>query len=215
MKADVEELVRDVRVAIDMNRRDDSLAEEGDPDTLELDELIRSKICEGIDMVHLEAPARLLETTYIEEARPGLAIDSVDNEGRGLIMLPDNYLRFVLFKMDGWRYTVYEAIDETDVRYQQQWSRWKGIHGTPEKPVVAITGSVGNKRTLEIFTTEAGKHIYDSRHMLMAEIDNDNKVVISKKCYRSAVYRIAGLVLTSLNDALGGIMKQQSEEMLQ
>ena len=46
-------MVRDVRVAIDMNRSDRALIAEEDADTLELDDLIRSKLAEGVRLVEM------------------------------------------------------------------------------------------------------------------------------------------------------------------
>ena len=57
----VDRIVRDVRVCLDENRTGEALLTEGDAETLTLDEIIRSKIVEGVERVHCAAPYPLLE----------------------------------------------------------------------------------------------------------------------------------------------------------
>ena len=55
------EMAMAVRVAIDMNRRDASLLDEGDAETLSLDDIIMAKLADAVRMVETEAPAFMLE----------------------------------------------------------------------------------------------------------------------------------------------------------
>lgn len=55
-------MVGSVRVALDMNRVDTSLLGADDEDTLKLDELIESKLADGVRYVYRHAPLQLLGT---------------------------------------------------------------------------------------------------------------------------------------------------------
>lgn len=55
-------MVESVRVALDMNRVDTSLLGVDDEDTLKLDELIESKLADGVRYVYRHAPLQLLGT---------------------------------------------------------------------------------------------------------------------------------------------------------
>ena len=58
----IEDIVRDVRIAIDENATSKALFAEGDTETLTLDEIIKSKIADSVRKVEMEAPARLLDS---------------------------------------------------------------------------------------------------------------------------------------------------------
>ena len=58
----LDKIMRDVRICIDQNMESEALVESGDIDTLALDEIIKSKILEAIQRVHVEAPNYLLES---------------------------------------------------------------------------------------------------------------------------------------------------------
>ena len=51
----IKNITKDVRVALDQNGVSDSLEGIGDVDTLELNEIIRSKVVEAVKRVHSEA----------------------------------------------------------------------------------------------------------------------------------------------------------------
>lgn len=211
-------MTEDVRVAIDMNRKNEGMIPEGDPDTLELDEIIGSKIEEGIDLVHLEAPLYRLEAIEMELPE----VVEVDREGKGSIDLPEDFLRLVAFRIEGWRRTVHEPIRETDPIYSLQSSKWRGIYGTPEKPVVALTHNGGPVPALEFYSTD-GRWDED-KEKLVAEITRASyvpkasiegkEVFVSRDCYKATVYRIAGLVLASMGDQLAGTMTEMSAAVI-
>ena len=55
----IDKIMQDVRVCIDQNMMSEALIVNDDVDTLALDEIIKSKILESIQRVHLKAPAIL------------------------------------------------------------------------------------------------------------------------------------------------------------
>ena len=209
----VPSFISDVRIAMDTNNEDNSLTGSGDPDTLRLDELIRSKICEAIDAVQLEAPINLLEPESLQDASRTIGFDSL---GRGYVKLPTNFLRLTAFRLTSWKRTVFSAIDPSDPRYDLQYSNFRGVFGSPEKPVVAIDSESGEGLTLKCFSipedmTSDGITIF--RGLTRAEI-KDEEVKVSKACYRPAVYRTAALSLISLNDSQAQTLLELSKSLL-
>ena len=78
-----EDMARDVRVAIDMNREDAPLILEGDRETLSIDDIIKAKLADGIRMVEIEAPRHMLESGHDFGERMFIGAD-----GKGFVILP-------------------------------------------------------------------------------------------------------------------------------
>lgn len=198
----ITDLIEDVRITLDMNRRDTSLLEEEDTDTLELDELIESKLCEGADIVRLTAPLDRIEPIAFRFTGREINEEDLDEEGRGILELPDDFLRLIVFQLDSWRRPVYEFLSVDDPRYELQWSKWSGLRGTNEKPVVALTtGSKGTQLSLEFFCGKPGDKVIKGSYLKRAEITEDStgKILsLDERCYRDVVNKTAELVSISL-----------------
>ena len=211
MKVGAAEMAREVRVVIDENRMSDSLLPEEDIDTLSLEEIILSKLTDGVRIVEMEAPLELLES--------GHSLGSevyIDKEtGKGYMILPRDFLRLRVFRMSDWSRPIFEAISERDAQYSLQCSKWKGIYGSPEKPVVAIVGR-NEGRVLEFYSCESDEAtVVQGSYIPEPRIDDNGLIDLSEACYRAAVYRTAGLVLASLGDQLSGTMVEISRSFLQ
>lgn len=210
MTYQVADIVKDVRVALDQNMVSDALAGIGDVDTLALDEIIESKIVEAVRRVHLEAPYYLLEGGHD-------ILDTGDDEGEntesfgdaihwedlesGWVMLPDDFLRLVVFKMDDWEQAVYTAISVDDPEYEKQRSRFKGIRGTSQKPVCAIAVRPEGK-VLEFYSCKTDDaHVSRAVYVPYPEIDENNGIDISEKCYTAVIYTAAGLTMLACGEA--------------
>lgn len=204
-------MAADVKVAIDMNRFDEPLQMEMDTDTLSLDAIIQEKLTEAIRLTELEAPHSMLEGGY-DIPTNGL---SIDKDGKGSLKLPDDFLRLVAFKMSDWRRTVFEAITESDPKYAMQSSRWKGIYGCKERPVVAIVRRSEGK-VLEFYSCDSSEAtVSQGKYLRTPKIDNTASIDVSERCYKSAVYRAAALTLASVGDQLYATMLEISRGMLQ
>lgn len=123
----------DVRTALDQNMNSDTLKIIGDVDTLALDDIIASKILEAVKRVHSSAPSYLLDGGH----NFGDAIYWKEHES-GWILLPEDFMRFVVFQMNDWERAVFNPINTDDPEYEKQSSRFKGIRGTCQRPVCAI-----------------------------------------------------------------------------
>lgn len=191
----IDKIMQDVRVCIDQNMASDALLKVDDIDTLSLDEIIRSKIVEAVRRVHLQAPSYLLENGH----NFGDALYWGDMES-GWVLLPDDFMRLIVFQMDDWERAVYTAISSDDAEYKKQRSRFKGIRGTAEKPVCAIVVRPEGK-ALEFYSCKSeDAQVSKAVYMPYPTIDADGGVDIAERCYMFVIYTIAALTFITLND---------------
>ncbi len=206
-----EEMAREVRVAIDMNRTDEALSGLGDEETLQLDEVIGSKLCDAVRLVVSEAPARLLESGHDFGERDAF----IGDDGKGFVILPRDFLRLVSFRMSDWRRTVFEAIKDRDPEYARQSSRWKGVCGNPERPVVAVVRR-NEGLVLEFYScADAEATVTQATYIPEPRIDAGGGIDIPRLCYRAAVYRAAALTLAGFGDQLATTMLEMSKSFIQ
>lgn len=190
----MKKVVGDVRVLLNENMSGEVLEGLGDVDTLSLDELIGAKVVDGVNRVHATAPIRLLENGH----NFGDGVYWRD-EHSGWVLLPPDFMRLIVFEMDDWSRGVFSAIDEEDVHYPIQHSRWRGVRGTPEHPVCAVVWS-SEGRVLEFYSCK-NKAAQVRRAVYVPYVKVvDGGVEISKRCYTSVLYVVAGLVLESLGE---------------
>ena len=209
MIVQAEKMAKDVRIAVDMNHDSTPLLLEYDIDTISFNDIIYAKLTDAVRMVEMEAPLHLLEQGH----QFGENIVWGD-EGKGWLILPDDFMRLVAFKMSDWRHSVSEAITQDDPKYSRQWSKWKGVCGNPEKPVVAIVNRAeGN--VLEFFScNDDTATVEQAVYIPLPRIDLDGGIDVSEKCYKAAVYRAGALALSSIGDQLATTMVELSKSLL-
>lgn len=190
------EIAREVRIAIDQNMTSEQLIATDDIETLSLEEIIRSKIVEAVRRVETAAPVHFLE----EGHDFGDAVYWADLES-GWVLLPDDFMRLIAFRMSDWERTVYAAISVGDPLYAKQSSRYKGIRGNVQKPVCAIVNRAEGK-ALEFYSCNS-EEAYVSRasYLPYPHIDEDDGIDISEKCFTAVIYTVAALVLTTYGEA--------------
>lgn len=203
----VEKILQDVRVCLDRNKADNALLSDGDEETLLLDDIIRSKITEGVDAVHSTAPYWTLEQGHNFGDTEEVSIHWGDQES-GWVLVPEDFLRLVVFEMSDWERPVYEVRPIDDPRYAQCHSRIKAIRGTAQRPMVFLAVKPFG-RVLEFYSCKSeDAAVSRAVYIPKAEIDKRDRVDISERCYNAVVYTIAGLTLSTIGEA------QQSEAML-
>lgn len=191
----VSDLVRDVRVALDRNGVSDSLILEGDIDTLSVDEIIRSKILEAVRRVHCEAPAYLLEQGH--SLRNAVHMNS---DGSGYVLLPDDFMRLIMFGMSDWERIVYSAISTDDTNYELQSSRFKGIRGNPQKPICAIAVRPEG-RVLEFYSCKSSNaYVKYGTYLPYPIIDSNDGIDICERCRSGIIYIAAALTCITLGE---------------
>ena len=195
----IDKIMQDVRICIDQNMTSDALVDSGDIDTLALDEIIKSKILEAIQRIHLEAPNVLLEGGH----NFGDAVYWRELES-GWVLLPQDFMRLVVFEMDDWEQAVYQAISTDDPEYEKQRSRFKGIRGTAQRPVCAIAIRPEG-RVLEFYSCKSeDAHVRRAVYIPYPTIDEDGGVDISERCYNAVIYTAAGLTLLTCGEVEKG-----------
>lgn len=195
----IDKIMQDVRICIDQNMTSDALLESGDIDTLALDDIIRSKILEAVQRVHMDAPNYLLEGGH----NFGDAVYWRELES-GWVLLPPDFMRLVVFEMDDWKQAVYQAISTDDPEYEKQRSRFKGIRGTAQRPVCAIAIRPEG-RVLEFYSCKSeDAQVSRAMYIPYPKIDEDNGVDICERCYNAVVYTAAGLTLLTCGEVEKG-----------
>ena len=159
---------------------------------MSLNEVIRSKIEEAVRRVETSAPVYLLE----EGHEFGEAVYWEDN-GSGWVLLPDDFMRLIAFRMSDWERTCYNAISVDDPLYDLQSSRYKGVRGSVQKPVCAVVNRAEGK-ALEFFSCNSeDAYVKRATYIPYPKIDDEDGIDISERCYTAVVYTTAALVLTA------------------
>lgn len=188
--------MRDVRVCLDQNMTSEPLLQTDDINTLALDDIVRSKILEAVVRVHTNAPTYLLEQGH----NFGDAIYWGDLES-GWVLLPQDFMRLIVFEMSDWEKAVFTAISTTDPEYALQRQRIKALRGTAQKPVCAITIRPEG-RALEFYSCKSEKaYVSRATYLPYPHIDEDDGIDICERCYTAVVYTVAALVLTTYGEA--------------
>ncbi len=192
----LEEIARDVRIAIDQNMTSGRLSDFEDMETLSLNDIISSKVEDAVKRIHSEAPAYLLDGGH----HFGDAVYWKELES-GWCLLPEDFMRLVVFQMDDWERAVYHAMSEDDEDYEKQSSRFKGLRGTSQKPVCAITIRPEG-RVLEFYSCKSNTAMVSKAvYLPYPKLDEDGYIEICERCYLAVVYTIASLVLTTYGAA--------------
>lgn len=137
MNYSVKALKEEIRVALDQNRNDGTLLTgAGDVDTLALEKIIESKIEDAARIVESNAARHLLTNGFIHFETSSIFWNK--NDKTGMVNLPIDFMRLILFKMNDWDYAITEPITTDDPTYARQHSRYGGVRGNPQRPVVAL-----------------------------------------------------------------------------
>ena len=199
MVYDAGDMMRAVRVALDMNNSSEALISTGDIDTLTLDEIIKEKIPIAARIIENEAPHHLLDKG--KEFADTIGWRDEVGKGSGVIKLPDNFLRLVSFQMSDWSYPVTVAITEESPLYAQQHSRYAGLRGTPQKPIVAIVQHPTGLH-LEFYSCRAGETVTlkKARYIAIPKIKNDS-IELCEKLYNAIVHYTGYLVALTIGES--------------
>ena len=196
MKYKIADLKREIRIALDQNMTSTQLEALADVDTLSLEDIIGSTIESAARTVERDAPVSLLDS-----GKP--FADSIEWEntrgiGSGRIYLPDDFLRLITFQMSDWDYQVTVAIDEDDPKYPMQHSRYPGVRGCPQKPVVAIVQCPAGL-VLEFYSCTSGDRAFvkKARYIPIPKIEGEF-IGLCEKLKPAIVYYAAYLVALSI-----------------
>lgn len=219
----VSELVKEVRTALDENATSEQLSGFGDTETLTLDTIIESKIEDAARVIETHAPYYLLDSGKAL-CDPGNA--GADNSitfvggafgiGDGILKLPDDFLRLISFKMSDWDIAVYEAITPYDPSYKMQKSKFAGLKGNPQNPVVAIVPKPAGL-CLEFYSCRGGEgvSVEEGRYIAIPRIEG-GKIQLCEKLKAAIIYYAAHLTsMTFGGNELAATLLATSKELAQ
>lgn len=215
MDYSVKDLIEGAKVCLDENVSSEALTGLDDIDTLKLDEIIRSKVEDAARLVEEGAAHWLLDGDVLsgpitwETGRTSMV--------GGHIALDSTFLRLLTFKMSDWSRPVIEAITEESPLYELQASRYGGVRGNPEQPVVAITHGE-NGLQLEFYSCmNTSATISRAKYVKLPVIHTVNSRDMINICSRlvSAItYRIASMTADSVGEsALSQVLLAKSNEL--
>ena len=149
------------------------------------------------DRVRILAPGLLKDllldegNVVPEEAKSLVPAVSVDSEGVGVLILPADFQRLVSLKMSDWRRPVKKITDTDSNEYPMQGSKWPGIRGTPERPVVTAGFNHDGKRCLRLFSCTSSSQPEYLIYQGIPEVSNSDSMEIPSSLYFKLVREIA------------------------
>lgn len=187
-------VVRDVRIAIDENTETaafkDAAGMTYDTDTLEMEEIVKSKIPDAVNAVRMAAPLGLLEP---ERTQPQVTWDD-GRTGTGRVTLPSDFLRLALFRMSDWQYGVSSV--SSPAYYRQMFSAFAGCRGNPARPAVFIVPDGGTGDTvLQFFSCDSTDAAAELLYVRRASASGSYQ--IEESVYRAVVLKSAALVMAA------------------
>lgn len=221
-KIEVEELKREVRIALSENENvSPLLVDDGSmDDRLQLgrDALIDSLITKAIDKVNTLAPIAMV-ACLAEELND--AEWMFDDKYCDYTNLPNDFLRFVSAKYDNWDKPVYNPIDQDSELYQWQRSDFASIRASKKRPVVAIVpDNFNGGLRAELFPKDEDADSPSFKYIKQAVIEHDEEegldiVAMSPTCKNAVVYTIASLYYITINEPEMGqrMAAEAAEEM--
>lgn len=194
MLCEVADLAQRVRLAIDENTNEAALS--FDATNLDLNQMIRAKLVEAVRLVHEQAPTRLVE------GRPIVNRPVRNQDGSGYVVLPDDYMRLVIFRLDGWKRPVVRPIDDSSPDYALQ--KNKHVRGNADKPVCALSTDGSGNRILEYYSlpgSVAEPVVTQALYVPYPAVTADGKLEVSRRLTDAAVYLAAGLTMITLGES--------------
>lgn len=197
MEKEKDAILKDVRVLLDEQRENAALITDEDPISMETDAIIWSYITQAVDEVHLAAQSWMV---YSIAAKQSVALTAKRKGMAG--SLPADFLRLIKLSAEDLNTDVYEAINEDSEEYLHQQSKWAGVRGNADRPVVAILPPAegGSNAGLAIEVYGTSKTTADVTYIKRCSVKTGNKVDIADQCYRSVLYTLAKHYLMTIGD---------------
>lgn len=161
-----------------------------DEDTIRIDEYIESCIGDALSLVILNS---------VNPVNPKKCTLSAtgNGDGSGYVILPDDFVKLLSFRMNGWKRAVSEAYPLESETAKEQGNIYS--RGTKSKPVCVLSYSPEGKKTIEYYSVdkdgnnEISVFVYESSYDENSDINmNASSVEFKALCYMTAslVYSI-------------------------
>lgn len=216
MEAQISDLVKEMRIAMDEVIHDD----ENDIFADDSEEEMKQAIETAAQQLLLQAPPQMLLPQRVQASvnsdgeQDYDAIQTQYTDGHGSLVIPDDWLRLVELKLKSWQGTLRTLMDPGTKEAQMQASRW--TRGTPQKPKAMLGVNQYGNRILIYWT--AGRYqkpiegttvdqVYDHRierfsYIPKASIDSTDdgeKLVVALRplATKYIIYRAISIYLAS------------------
>ncbi len=188
MKHTIEQVLRDVRMAMRMNPQA--------PDSpipasqLSLDQWITSRLPAAVRAEHIRANVSVFDSP-LPFASPIVWADTAT--AAGSVALPNDFMRLVAFKMSDWDMPVTSASSIGSTQYMRQSSPYPGVRGNPCRPVCAIVPAPAGRR-LEFYSCrDTLANVEQALYMPEPVIAPDSTIDIAPACYAAVIDNIAAM----------------------
>lgn len=154
----------------------------GEREGLQLRELVRQLLPEAAAKAVMEAPRAILD----DFSHFGESIGRL-GKGAGYVMLPDDFLRLVSFRMSDWLCSVTEPAEEGSALYRLQSSPCPGVRGQWHRPVCRITQrSVG--RVLEFYSCRSEEaEVVEANYIAKPTFDASGYMRLPAACLAATI----------------------------
>lgn len=219
----IEGFIEKVRLAID-----ELMHVTTDDFYTDLNKEIKQALLMAVRQLSQELPVSMLTPTVLTNGTDLTPAQRKFDDGSGWVVLPDDFLRLVEFRLNTWLQSVFTTIEPTSDEAKHQASLWG--RGTPQKPRAMEAYDAEGNHVLRYWT--AGKYrgytgaigqVYDHTIQNLTYIPSVNTIAsgatsvnvpIKEGAMDYVVYRAASLVLTGKKEtALAQQFWQMSQAM--
>lgn len=207
-ECNVQSLIQRVRIGLNESPSE-LISLTGNTDNIDLNDIIMDKLTDAVQIVHMNAPAGMIEGIpmnvvphgYGNETSEGGTSERVggDQDGSGYVILPDDFMRLVVFQMNGWKRPVTTPIADDHPDYILQKNRH--VCGKIDKPVCALTTDDQGNKILEYYSVAPKvEHVIRKAIYLPWPEVKASSILVCRRLETAVVYRVIALVYLTLND---------------
>lgn len=205
------QIIQDVRLVLDENVSSVQLTELLDTETLDLDGIIVDTICDAARAVESGAPLHMLDCS-----KELIADVTIFDKRKAMVQLPFDFMRMVAIRWMQLDRPIYKFISVDSPEYIIQQNKY--TQGTKERPVATIV--MGKDRhILEIYAEgvddmACGENTeYIGEYLPLPKFVDDT-LELCERCYRSIIYRCAGMALVIYQDGNADNLLKISESLM-
>lgn len=115
----------------------------------------------------------------------------IDDAGCATLDLPDDFLRLIMVKMSDWEQAAREITEHSDLKAALGSSRWEGIRGNRQRPVVTTGYRANGRRCLRLYSSGAGAILETALYYPIPKVADDDTLEIPDILYHPLLEKLA------------------------